>query len=68
VPFTIGMPVKWLTDFILFIQYPYIMRKLTAIAFFSLMVIGLTLTSCKQKEICPAYGDVVTEQVEENIG
>lgn len=44
------------------------MRKRVVFAIFALMVLASGLTGCKSKELCPAYGDAKTEQVQENIG
>jgi len=43
------------------------MRKRIVFALFALMVIGISLSGCKSQELCPAYGENVTEQPQENL-
>ncbi len=43
------------------------MRRRIVFAVFALMLLGVSLSGCRSQELCPAYGDVVTEQPQENL-
>lgn len=43
------------------------MRKRIVYAVFALMLLSVTLSSCRQQELCPAYGDAAPGQTQENL-
>jgi hypothetical protein len=43
------------------------MRKRMVFALLALMVIGFSLTGCKSKELCPAYGDSAIEKTQVDL-
>ncbi len=52
---------------IIYLSNYIFMRKRIVYAVFALMVISMTLSGCRSKELCPAYGDAATEQVQQDI-
>jgi hypothetical protein len=64
--FTIKIMQKHLMPFYNSVN-PNNMRKRIVFALFALMVLSLSFSGCKSKELCPAYGDSTPVQVEENL-